>query len=274
MRKPLVVGNWKMNKTAGEAASLCAELKTSLHGATGADAAVCPPFTALAAARNAIAGSQVGLGAQDVFWKAKGAYTGGISCQMLLDLGCRYVIVGHSERRGRFGKPDPEMQGELMSVFGDNDATVNRKALACLESGLFPIVCVGENLDEREKGLTDTIVSSQLAAALQGIPESSAAAVTIAYEPVWAIGTGIACEPDEAGRVCGLIRKCLAAIFSPEAAREMRMLYGGSITPENSLSLMQQPDIDGGLVGGASLQAASFMAIIEAAVKAKETTGG
>ena len=200
MRQPLICGNWKMNKTAGDAGALCSSLKDSLGERKGVEVAVCPPFTALWAAVAALKGSEIALGAQDVFWKPKGAYTGAISCEMLLDLGCKYAIVGHSERRGRFGKPEAELEGELGSVFGDNDATVNRKALACLESGLRPIVCVGENPQEREKGLTDSIVSAQLTAALGGVEEARAALVTVAYEPVWAIGTGVACDPEEAGR--------------------------------------------------------------------------
>jgi triosephosphate isomerase len=188
---------------------------------------------------------------------------------MLLDVGCKYVIVGHSERRGRFGKPEPELQTELGAVFGDNNATVNRKAVACLEGGLLPIVCVGENLDERHKGQTEAVVSSQLAAALGGIAPGDVGPVTIAYEPVWAIGTGVACEAEEAGRVCGLIRERVAALFSQEKAEKMRILYGGSVTPENSFGLMKEAHIDGGLVGGASLQAEGFVRIIEETSRAK-----
>jgi triosephosphate isomerase len=156
----------------------------------------------------------------------------------------------------------------LLSVFGDNDATVNKKALACLESGLRPIVCVGENLPEREKGVTDRVIYAQLTAALRGVEEEQAMLVTIAYEPVWAIGTGIACEAEEAERVCALIRGRLAALYSPGMAEEVRILYGGSITPDNSFGLMEKEDIDGGLVGGASLEASSFAKIVEETVRA------
>ena len=269
MRKPFVVGNWKMNKSAGEAAALCLALKASFGGMKGVDVAVCPPFTALAAAAGALAGSEIRLGAQDVFWKAKGAYTGEISCQMLREVGCSYVIVGHSERRGRFGKPEPDLQGELGSVFGDNDATVNRKALAALEGGLQPIICVGENLTEREAGKTDSIISTQLEGALAGITEEQMAQVTIAYEPVWAIGTGISCEPDEAERVCGLVRAGVAELYSPAIADNIRVLYGGSVTPQNSFALMEKPNIEGGLVGGASLEAESFTQIVKESARAK-----
>lgn len=285
MRQPLVVGNWKMNKTAGEAAEFCAALKQvlarepaletrNLKLETGVEVAVCPPFTALAAAAAVLVGSDIGLGAQDVFWKPKGAFTGEISCEMLLDLGCKYAIVGHSERRGRFGKPEPELAGELGSVFGDNDATVNQKALACLANGLRPMICIGENLQERQKEQTDAIISAQLEAALKGVGENEVGLVTIAYEPVWAIGTGIACEAGEAERVCGLIRGWLAALYSREKAEEMRILYGGSVTPENAFGLMEKADIDGGLVGGASLEGASFAAIVENTARAKGVDSG
>jgi triosephosphate isomerase len=263
-----------MNKTSQEAAVLCAHLGQSLQKKGGVEVAVCPPFTAIFAAAAALKGSEVSVGAQDVFWKPKGAFTGEISCEMLLELGCVYVIVGHSERRGRFGKPEEEFQSQLGKVFGDNDAIVNKKAVACLENGLRPIICVGENLQERQKGHTDAIVSSQLTAALKGISESGTRHLTIAYEPVWAIGTGIACEAEEAERVCSLIRNRLAAIFSREIAEELRILYGGSVTPDNTFGLMEKESIDGGLVGGASLDAGNFTRIVEETARAKRIISG
>lgn len=226
---------------------------------------LCPPTTALSTVNESIANSNIELGGQNMFWEESGAYTGEVSAQMLISCGCTRVIIGHSERRGRFGAPDEEDVEALDAIFGDTDATVNRKVLAALAAGLKPIICCGEMLDERQAGDTDGIVASQVRAALDGVSEDDAANVIVAYEPVWAIGTGEVCDADEADRVCGMIRDTIASIYSPDVADNMQILYGGSVKPANVEGLMEKANIDGGLVGGASLEADSFGALIEAA---------
>ncbi|MFA4029847.1 MAG: hypothetical protein GDYSWBUE_001156 [Candidatus Fervidibacterota bacterium] len=270
-RIPFIAGNWKMNCTISEAVSLVEGIKALISDITPeqVEVAVCPPFTALHRVGQLIEGTNIRLGAQDVFWKDKGAYTGQVSPIMLKDVGCTYVIIGHSERRGRFGVPDPEMGDDLLKLFGDNDATVNRKIIAALSHGLKPIVCVGETLSERENGLTDDIVRRQVLGALNSIPAEQVESITFAYEPVWAIGTGNVCDAQEANRVIGMIRNIIGELYGAEVAERTRIQYGGSVTPENIGELALQPEIDGALVGGASLRPDSFAAIVRTTMEAK-----
>ncbi|MCD6351258.1 MAG: triosephosphate isomerase [Armatimonadetes bacterium] len=264
MRKPMMAGNWKMNKTNAEATELASQLVQAVGTVDNVDIVLCPPFTALGVVAAALEGSNLALGAQDVFWTESGAYTGEVSAQMLASAGVKYVIVGHSERRCRFGKWPEDWPAELRSVFGDNDVTVNWKARAVLDAGLTPIICCGETIDERRAGSTDLVVRDQVTAALQGMGEEEVRSVVFAYEPVWAIGTGEVCDAEEANRVLGLIRSLLGEKIG-EAAADSQILYGGSVKPDNVEGLMQQPEIDGGLVGGASLKAESFVPLVEAA---------
>jgi triosephosphate isomerase len=264
-RVPFIAGNWKMNTTVEEGVALVRELMPRVHGLDGVEVAVCPPATALHAVGEALADSGVGLGAQDVFWAASGAFTGMLSPLMLLNVGCTYVIVGHSERRGRFGKPDESLTEEAAKVFGDTDGSVNLKAKAALQHGLVPIVCVGETLSEREAELTEKIVSGQVRACLADLSAEQASGLILAYEPVWAIGTGRACDAPEANRVCGLIRSVAGDMFGADAASAVRIQYGGSVNEQNAHELISQPEIDGGLVGGASLDASKFSQIVQVA---------
>jgi len=268
-RIPFVCGNWKLNKNPEEARALAQELRARLDGVRGVEVGVCPPFVSIPAVAEALKGSTISVGGQDIFWMEKGAYTGEVSGPMLVSAACRYVIVGHSERRGRFAKPGPELAGDLMAVFGDNDTTVNRKALAALGSGLRPIICVGETLDERQAGRTEVVVEAQVRAALAGISPQQAAEVVFAYEPVWAIGTGEKCDDREANRVCGLVRKLLGQVWGADQAQSIRVLYGGSVDAQNAPGLMRQPEVDGGLVGGKSLVADDFEKIVQAAQQRK-----
>ena len=215
--------------------------------------------------REALRGSQAVLGAQGVFWKEKGAYTSFISPLMLSDLSVRYVIIGHSETRGRFGVAEADITSDLMKAFGETDAGVNIKAKAVLKAGLRPIICVGETLRERQSGETDAIVAGQVCAALDGISAAQIAESVFAYEPVWAIGTGEVCAADEADRVCGVVRAAIASVSNVETAEAVRIQYGGSMKPDNAADLLSRPNIDGGLIGGASLKAADFAAIVVAA---------
>jgi triosephosphate isomerase len=267
MRKPLIAGNWKMNKTAGDAADFITRFLPSVAEVRGVDIALCPPFPALEAASRALFGSGVALGAQDCFWLDKGAFTGQVSASMLEAAGCTHAIVGHSERRGRFGNPE-EVPGHLMSAFGDTDAVANAKVRAALLARLVPILCIGETLREREQGLTDRVVASQLEACLAGVAAEEAAGIVVAYEPVWAIGTGQVCDAAEAERVIGLIRSQASRIFGEQAAEGIRIQYGGSVKPDNIGEIMRQPQIDGALVGGASLDAISFAEIVRRAEQA------
>jgi triosephosphate isomerase len=270
-RIPLIAGNWKMNKTVGEAVALVKELMPRVQGIKNVEVAVCPPATALSAVGQALGECGIGLGGQDVFWADRGAFTGMISPLMLVDVGCKYVIIGHSERRGRFGRPDETLSTDAARVFGDTDASVNLKVRAALSHGLTPIMCVGETLPEREAGRTDEVVTGQVRAGLNALSAAQVAGMVLAYEPVWAIGTGQACEPPEANRVIGLIRHAIQRSFGAAAA-SVRLQYGGSVTDENAHELMSQPEIDGALVGGASLDASRFSQIVHAtSVIAKDT---
>ncbi|MGQ9612038.1 triose-phosphate isomerase [Chloroflexus sp.] len=247
MRIPLIAGNWKMYKTVGEATTLVRDLLAGLGELSDREAIVCPPFTALAAVAALVADSPLGLGAQNLYPEAQGAFTGEVSPPMLVDIGCRYVIIGHSERR---------------QYFGESDAFVNRKLRAALAHGLRPIVCVGESKPQRDAGQAEPIVTAQVRAALLEVPPAQMANVVIAYEPIWAIGTGDTATPADAQAMHAAIRATLAELYGAEIAATVRIQYGGSVKPDNIDELMAQPDIDGALVGGASLQAASFLRII------------
>ncbi|HSV73705.1 MAG TPA: triose-phosphate isomerase [Chthonomonadales bacterium] len=264
MRRTIIAGNWKMHKTVSEAVFLIDELKPAAAARPDVDVVVCPPYTALDAARRAVEGSAILLGAQDVFWKASGAYTSQIAPAMLTDLGVRLAIVGHSETRGRFGVPEPDFDADVLRHFGETDATVNRKIRAAIVAGLTPICCVGETLAERQAGATDSVVASQVEGALKEIPAAQVAGLVFAYEPVWAIGTGEVCEAAEANRVCGVIRSTVGAMYGPDVAEAVRVQYGGSVKPDNAADLLGREHIDGALVGGAALKAADFAAIIAA----------
>jgi triosephosphate isomerase len=263
MRRKLVAGNWKMNKTLAEAS---ATMETILREAEGdVDVVVCPPFTALDCVHRTMAQSRskVMLGAQDVFWKETGAFTGSVSAAMLADLGCRYCIVGHSETRGRFGKLDiPE---STLPYFAETDETVNLKLRALIYHNVRPILCVGETITERRAGKTDEIIQQQLLKGLEAVDASEYAEGVVAYEPVWAIGTGEVCDAPEAERVCAMIRKTLVEIFDDETAEGIRVLYGGSVKASNAKELLRNENVDGGLVGGASLDAREFVAIVHSA---------
>jgi triosephosphate isomerase len=244
---PLIAGNWKMHKTLAEARDLAREIVRGVGPKTRAEVVLAPPYTALAAVAAELAGSKVKLSAQDTFWEEKGAFTGAIAPGMLADVGCSYVIVGHSERR---------------QLFGETDENVNRKVKAVLAAGLMPIMCVGETLAEREAGRTFQVVETQVLNGLEGFPVEARERLVIAYEPVWAIGTGKTATPEQAQEVHHLLRGLLSEVLGTTA---IRILYGGSVTPDNAATLLAQPDLDGALVGGASLKAASFLGIINAA---------
>jgi triosephosphate isomerase (TIM) len=244
---PLIAGNWKMHKTLAEARDLAREIVRGVGPKTRAEVVLAPPYTALAAVAAELAGSAVKLSAQDTFWEEKGAFTGAIAPGMLADVGCSYVIVGHSERR---------------QLFGETDETVNRKVKAVLAAGLRPIMCVGETLAEREAGRTFQVVETQVLNGLEGFPVEARERLVIAYEPVWAIGTGKTATPEQAQEVHHLLRGLLSEVLG---ATDIRILYGGSVTSDNAATLLAQPDLDGALVGGASLKAASFLGIINAA---------
>jgi len=263
VRKPIIAGNWKMNKTLSEARELAQAVADRVGSVSDVGMVLCPSFVSLEAVGSIIDGSNIELGAQNAYWKESGAYTGEVSPAMLVSVGCRYVIVGHSERRGRFGVPEPDMTEGLHRLFGDSDESVNVKAKAALAAGLIPIICCGETLQERQAGDTDLIVREQVAAALEGLSAEQVTSLVIAYEPVWAIGTGETCQDDEANRVIGVIRLTVAELFDTDPATSMRILYGGSMKPENVKGLMEQLEIDGGLVGGASLEADSFCQLVE-----------
>lgn len=240
------------------------ELLPLIAGNTNVETVVCPPFPLLAKVEELIAGSGVSLGGQDVFWKEKGAYTGQTSAKMLLNAGAKYVIVGHSERRGRFGVPEPDFNEDILAHFGDNDTVVNRKTKAAIAAGLIPIVCVGETLAERKSGDTDSVIIGQVSIALREITGEQVAALVFAYEPVWAIGTGEVCASNEADRVCGVVRETVGRLFGASVAEAVRVQYGGSVKPDNAVELLSMPNIDGALVGGASLKASDFAAIVNA----------
>jgi len=246
-RLPFIAGNWKMNKTVGEALDLVRELKNAVSGVTGVEVAVAPPFTALHAVHKELEGSSIGLAAQNLYWEEKGAFTGEISPLMLKELGCQYVIIGHSERR---------------QFFGETDETVNRRIRAALAQRLRVIFCVGETLREREEGKTFSLIERQLEGGLKGLDGQKMGEMVIAYEPVWAIGTGKTATPEQAQEVHRFIRDKIQRLYSREVSENIRIQYGGSVTPENVRSLMNQPDVDGALVGGASLKAESFSKVV------------
>jgi triosephosphate isomerase (TIM) len=255
-----------MNRgTIAEARALAESVVDAVEGLDGVEIAVCPPASVLTVVAEAIAGSGVGLGAQDAFWKSSGAYTSQLSAPMLKDVGVAYVILGHSETRGRFGVPEPDFDDTILAHFGESDATVARKTAAVLGAGLVPIVCVGETLAEREAGQTDSVVANQVDGAVSNLSAEQMASVVLAYEPVWAIGTGRTCDSAEANRVCGVARATVAKRFGDDIAEQVRVQYGGSMKPDNAAELLAQTHIDGGLIGGASLKADDFAAIVRAA---------
>lgn len=263
-RTPLVAGNWKMNNTAAQGAALVEQLFGQITGVSDVEVIVCPPYLAIPKVHDQIRGTQVQLGAQNVFWKESGAFTGFVSVAMLVEMGVTYCIVGHSETRGRFGAL--EVPESTLGYFAETDETVRLKIEALLAHGLAPILCVGETLAEREAGRTDAMIEAQLAGGLMGIDEVELHKLVVAYEPVWAIGTGKTCETAEAERICGMIREWLGRAYSTEFADQVRVLYGGSVKSSNARELFHQPNIDGGLVGGASLKADEFAAIVKAAL--------
>jgi triosephosphate isomerase len=246
MRTPIIAGNWKMHKSVGEAISLVSAIKEGLGDIADRQVVLAPPYTALAPVADVLRSTQLVLAAQNAHWEAKGAFTGEISIPMLQDLGCEMIIIGHSERR---------------QYFGETDQTVNRRVQATLNSGLQAIVCIGETLAERESGSHHSVVSQQLAGGLDGLTHRSLLRIILAYEPVWAIGTGRTASPETAQEMHAMIREWLSGRFGA-ASQEVRILYGGSVKPDNVDALMQQPDIDGALVGGACLEADSFLRII------------
>lgn len=265
MRTPLIAGNWKLNKNSSEATAFIQELKPLVAGVSGVQVLVCPVALSIEATVAAAQGSEVLVGAQNTYWKDSGAYTGELSPSLLKAAGVSHVLVGHSERRGRFGVPEPDLQGQAGRVFGDTDESVNLKVRALLKGGLQPIICVGETLDERQASRTDEVVSAQVRASVEGVQPSALGDLIFAYEPVWAIGTGETCAPDEANRVCGVIRATVDQIGGASAARSVRVQYGGSVKADNARELLGQEHIDGALVGGASLKADSFAQIVLAA---------
>lgn len=248
-RRPIIAGNWKMNCTLQEAMQLVNVLKRELFEEEKVEVVVCPPFTALSTVSEIIQDSLVLLGGQDMFWEKKGAFTGEVSGDMLKDIGCRYVIIGHSERR---------------QYFGETNETVNKKVKAALSIGLKPIMCVGETKEQREKGITKKIVEEHILGGLKDVDSDNILNCVIAYEPVWAIGTGITATPEQAQEVHGFIRDALLTdMYGDDAAKKIRIQYGGSVTPDNIKSLMAEKDIDGALVGGASLKPEGFVKIVK-----------
>jgi triosephosphate isomerase len=249
MRKPIIAGNWKMFKTVGESVAFINEVKGKAE-ADGVESVICAPFTNLPALVEAVKGTTLKVGAQNLHWEDSGAYTGEISGAMLKDLGVNYVIIGHSERR---------------AYFAETDETVNKKVHAAFKHGLTPIVCVGEKLEEREAGKTKDVCKAQTEAAFQGLSAEQAAQVVIAYEPIWAIGTGKSSTAEDAQDVIGYIRGLVAGLYGKQTADAVRIQYGGSVKPGNIREFMAQPDIDGALVGGASLEPASYIQLVEGA---------
>lgn len=250
MRKPLVAGNWKMNKTAAEARELVAAMLNPLREIAGVENVLCPPSTSLPVIAPMLTGSDIGLGAQNMHWEEKGAFTGELAPNMVKEF-CAYIIIGHSERR---------------AYFGETDEHVNRKLRAAMKAGLVPIVCVGETLDEYESGRTGEVVSRQIKLGFAGVESASASGIVVAYEPVWAIGTGKASSGENAnGVVRQVIRRALSEAFDENVAQSIRVLYGGSVTASNASEFFSQPEIDGALVGGASLKPDEFVAIAKAA---------
>lgn len=254
MRLPFIAGNWKMHKTIPESVALVVELRSLLEGVKGIEVAVFPPFPTLEAVRRALEGSPIRLGAQNMHWEEAGAFTGEVSPRMLAGL-CDHVIIGHSERR---------------ALFGETDEMVNRKLRAALDHGLIPIVCVGENLEQNRAGQTEAVVGAQVRAAFDGVLAEQARTVVVAYEPIWAIGTGVPAHgPDAARIIGGVVRATLGDLYGDEIAQAIRIQYGGSVNADNIAEFMQEPEIDGALVGGASLRAGDFAAIVREGLKAR-----
>ncbi len=251
-RKYLIAGNWKMNCAAGEGAGLAREIIAEVGQQTDVNVCLCPAFTALESVSKEVNESNISLGAQNMHFEASGAYTGEVSAEMLRHLFVSYVILGHSERR---------------EYFGETDALVNQKARAALAASLKPIICVGESLAQREADETIPVIKAQVEAALDGIAPEDSEAIVIAYEPIWAIGTGKTATPEMAEAVHVEIRKCIAGLLGEDAAAKIRILYGGSMKPENADALLAQENIDGGLIGGASLKAQSFASLVQSAAK-------
>ncbi|MDR2131916.1 MAG: triose-phosphate isomerase [Clostridiales Family XIII bacterium] len=247
MRKKFVAGNWKMHKTTAEALAFAASFK-SLYRDAGVEVCVCAPFTQLAALKEAFADSGVKLGAQNVHFEEKGAYTGEISVGMLREIGVDYTIVGHSERR---------------EYFAETDETVNKKLHKLYEHGILPILCVGETLAQRDAGEAESVVAAQLTKGLAGLGAVQIGLLVIAYEPIWAIGTGRTAGPAQAQEMCAFIRKAVASLYDADAANKLRVQYGGSVKPDNAAEILGKPDVDGALVGGASLLAEDLLKIIE-----------
>jgi triosephosphate isomerase (TIM) len=254
MREPVIVANWKMHTTLAEAHALAQSTRDGCQGLAGVRIVLCPPYTALATVARVLAGSSLSVGAQDAHWEAKGAFTGAISPAQVADAGARVVILGHSERR---------------QLFGETDATVHRKVRAALAHRLTPLVCVGETAAERAAHTTLDVVSGQLHGALEALGAGDVARCWLAYEPVWAIGTGQTATPAQAAEVHGHLRRLVAELAGPPVAEACPILYGGSVRPDTMPALMAEPELDGGLVGGASLEAAGFIAIARAALEAK-----
>lgn len=249
MRTPIIAGNWKMNKTTEEAVAFVREIRSGLNQQTGVDSVLCPPFVSLSAVSDAVKGTKIGVGAQNMHFEEKGAYTGECAAAMIKPF-CQYVILGHSERR---------------AYFAETDETVNKKVHTALAHGLTPIICVGESLDQNEAGETQDFVSGQVRAAFAGVTADQAAGCIIAYEPIWAIGTGKSATVADAGRIIGLtVRGAIADIYGEQTAQKLRVQYGGSANPSNIADYMSHPDIDGALVGGASLKT-DFVAMVKAA---------
>ena len=252
MRVPIVAGNWKMHMASGEAEDLARGILDSVDGAAGVEVVVCPAFTVLERVRNVLESSAVKLGAQNLHWADEGAFTGEVSAGMLLTCGCEYVILGHSERR---------------AYFGETDTTVNQRLRAALGAGLKPIVCVGETIGERRSGETKRVIQRQVSAAFREVNASDAVGCVVAYEPVWAIGTGRTATPEQAESVHASIRRGFHDLYGDHVARSVRIQYGGSVKPENAADLFSRSDIDGGLIGGASLESDAFAAIVKAAIQ-------
>ena len=248
-RKAIIAGNWKMNKTATEAKALISELIPAVKDA-GCEVVICVPFTDLVTAVEMTKGTNIHVGAENVHFEKSGAFTGEISADMLVDLGVEYVIVGHSERR---------------QYYNETDFTVNKKVHAAINAGLYPIICVGESLEQRELGVTMELIAYQVKCALAGVPADKMRHVVIAYEPLWAIGTGKTATAEQAGEVCQAIRAVIRKLYGAHVARSVTIQYGGSMNAKNAAELLAQPDVDGGLIGGASLKPADFVQIINAA---------
>lgn len=249
MRTKIIAGNWKMNLNHKEAETLVKAILPKVKDVKGVEVVVCPPFTSIASVSGIVEGSNVQLGAQNMHWEKKGAFTGEVSANMLLTLGCRFVILGHSERR---------------TFFHETDEVVARKTRAALGSGLTPIVCVGETREQREAGETERVVGTQVRGAFSGLTPDEFEGIVVAYEPVWAIGTGLTATNEQAQEVHAFIRRTLEEMFGKQVADGTRIQYGGSMKPSNARELLAQPDIDGGLIGGAALEADSFVEIVRA----------